>query len=107
MPTSGLYLIVLQLLDNAVKNTTSGTVTLKVSIADSQLQVAVEDTGIGVPPGEIDHIFERFVKLDPFKEGLGIGLPFSRTMAQRFGGNVYLDQTYVGPGARFVLVLPL
>ena len=103
----GMRLIVLQLLDNAVKNTTSGSVTLKVSIADSQLRVAVEDTGIGVPPGEVDHIFERFVKLDPFKEGLGIGLPFSRTMAQRFGGNVYLDQTYVGPGARFVLVLPL
>ena len=103
----GMRLIVLQLLDNAVKNTTSGSVTLKVSIADSQLRVAVEDTGIGVPPGEIDHIFERFVKLDPFKEGLGIGLPFSRTMAQRFGGNVYLDQTYAGSGARFVLVLPL
>ena len=103
----GMRLIVLQLLDNAVKNTTNGTVTLKVSIADSQLRVAVEDTGIGVPPGEVDHIFERFVKLDPFKEGLGIGLPFSRTMAQRFGGNVYLDQTYAGSGARFVLVLPL
>ena len=103
----GMRLIVLQLLDNAVKNTTSGSVTLKVSIADSQLRVAVEDTGIGVPPGEVDHIFERFVKLDPFKEGLGIGLPFSRTMAQRFGGNVYLDQTYAGSGARFVLVLPL
>ena len=103
----GMRLIVLQLLDNAVKNTTNGTVTLKVSIADSQLRVAVEDTGIGVPPGEVDHIFERFVKLDPFKEGLGIGLPFSRTMAQRFGGNVYLDMTYVGPGARFVLALPL
>ncbi len=103
----GMRLIVLQLLDNAVKNTTNGTVTLKVSVANSQLLVAVEDTGIGVPDDEIDHIFERFVKLDPFKEGLGIGLPFSRTMAQRFGGNVYLDQTYPGPGARFVLVLPL
>ena len=104
---TGVRLIVLQLLDNAVKNTPNGTVTLKASIADSQLMVAIEDTGVGVPAEEAEHIFERFVKLDPFKEGLGIGLAFSRTMAQRFGGNVYLDQTYLGPGARFVLVLPL
>ena len=102
-----IRLIVLQLLDNAVKNTPSGTITLKASVADSQLILAVEDTGIGVPEQETEHIFERFVKLDPFKEGLGIGLSFSRTMAQRFGGNVYLDQTYAGPGARFVLALPL
>ena len=104
---TGMRLIVLQLLDNAVKNTVSGTVTLKASISNSQLLLAVEDTGEGVPADEADHIFERFVKLDPFKEGLGIGLPFSRTMAQRFGGNVYLDQTYAGPGARFVLALPV
>ena len=104
---TGMRLIVLQLLDNAVKNTVSGTVTLKASITNSQLLLAVEDTGEGVPADEVDHIFERFVKLDPFKEGLGIGLPFSRTMAQRFGGNVYLDQTYAGPGARFVLALPM
>lgn len=104
---SAVRLIVLQLLDNAVKNTASGTVTLKASMADSQLILAVEDTGVGVPEQEAERIFERFVKLDPFKEGLGIGLAFSRTMAQRFGGNVYLDQTYAGPGARFVLALPM
>ena len=102
-----LRLIILQLLDNAVKNTPSGDVTMKVSTADSQLLVAVEDTGIGVPSQEAEHIFERFVKLDPFKEGLGIGLSFCRTMAQRIGGKVYLDQSYAGPGARFVLTLPI
>ena len=102
-----LRTIIFQLLDNAIKNTDSGSITLKASATDSQLLLAVEDTGIGVPTEEAEHIFERFVKLDPFKEGLGIGLSFSRTMAQRIGGNVYLDQTYAGPGARFVLVLPL
>ena len=99
--------IVLQLLDNAIKNTNSGVVTLKSSITDSKLVLAVEDTGTGVPTQESERIFERFVKLDPFKEGLGIGLSFCRTMAQRIGGNVYLDQTYAGQGARFVLVIPL
>ena len=104
---NAVRLIVFQLLDNAVKNTSSGTVTLKASISDSQLLLAVEDTGIGVPAQEAEHIFERFVKLDPFQEGLGIGLASCRTMAQRIGGNVYLDQSYAGPGARFVLAIPI
>ena len=104
---NAVRLIIFQLLDNAVKNTSSGTITLKASISDSQLLLAVEDTGIGVPTKEAEHIFERFVKLDPFKEGLGIGLSSSRIMAQRLGGNVYLDQSYAGPGARFVFAMPI
>ena len=102
-----LHAIVFQLLDNAVKNTDSGSITLKAAATTSQLMLAVEDTGIGVPAEEAEHIFERFVKLDPFKDGLGIGLSFCRTMAQRIGGSVTLDQSYTGPGARFVLTLPL
>ena len=94
------------LLDNAVKNTPVGTVTLKASVTETHLVMAVEDSGCGVPAGEKEHIFERFVKLDSFKEGLGLGLTFSRTMAQRLGGNVELDTTYAGPGARFVVTIP-
>ena len=102
-----LKLILVQLLDNAVKNTSVGTITLKASATDTELILAVEDTGCGVPPHEEERIFERFVKLDQFKEGLGIGLTFSRTMAQRLGGDVRLDTTYQGPGARFVVTIPL
>ncbi|SFW24218.1 Signal transduction histidine kinase [Prevotellaceae bacterium HUN156] len=100
-------LILIQLLDNAVKNTTSGTITLKASITDNQLMLVVEDTGSGVPAHEAEHIFERFVKLDPFMEGLGIGLTFARTMAQRLGGDVKCDTSYQGTGARFVVMIPL
>jgi signal transduction histidine kinase len=102
-----LRTILYQLLDNAIKNTDSGSITLKAAATTSQLMLAVEDTGIGVPAEEAEHIFERFVKLDPFNDGLGIGLSFCRTMAQRIGGSVTLDQSYTGPGARFVLTLPL
>ena len=100
-------LILCCLLDNAVKNTSVGTITLKASATDTELILAVEDTGCGVPPHEEERIFERFVKLDQFKEGLGIGLTSSRTMAQRLGGDVRLDTTYQGPGARFVVTIPL
>ena len=102
-----LRLIINQLLDNAVKNTEKGSVTLKASTTDTELVVAVEDTGRGVASKDAERIFERFVKLDDFQEGLGIGLTSSRTMARRIGGDVVIDQTYPGPGSRFVLTVPL
>lgn len=95
------------LIDNAIKNTKEGTITLKTSVLSNQLLIAVEDTGSGIPDDEAEHIFERFVKLDAFKEGLGLGLPLCRTLINRLGGNVLLDRTFKGPGSRFVITLPI
>jgi signal transduction histidine kinase len=95
------------LLDNANKNTTAGHITLKASAKDEQLTLAVEDTGCGIDAKEAERIFERFVKLDNFKEGLGLGLTLCRMLARRLSGNVRLDTSYAGPGARFVISLPL
>ena len=69
--------------------------------------IAIEDTGRGIPAEEAEHIFERFVKLDSFKEGMGLGLTICRSMANRLGGDVKLDTSYAGPGARFEVSLPL
>jgi len=98
--------IVSSLLDNAIKNTPSGSITLKTSADERQLTIVVEDTGHGIPAGEEDRIFEHFVKLDAFKEGLGLGLPLARTMAERLGGSLTLDSSYHG-GARFIVRLDL
>ena len=95
------------LLDNSNKNTTTGHIAVKTSTKYGKLQIAVEDTGIGIDAKEAEHIFERFVKLDNFKEGLGLGLSLCRMIARRMGGDVNLDTTYAGPGARFVITLPL
>ncbi len=95
------------LIDNAIKNTERGSITLKASAFGIQLSLAVEDTGRGIPPEEAEHIFERFVKLDTFKEGLGLGLTLCRTLTEKLGGTVSLDKTFKGPGARFVITLPL
>ena len=95
------------LLDNAIKNAPEGVVFIKVSASGRQVLVMVEDQGCGIPSAEAERIFERFVKLDPFKQGLGLGLTFSRTMARRMGGDVFLDTTYEGPGARFVVQIPV
>ena len=97
------------LLDNALKFTTEGTVTLKVAV-DMEKMLAiytVEDTGSGIEEAERERVFEPYVKLNQFFDGQGIGLTVARSIAQRLDGDVVLDSTYEGPGSRFVLTLPI
>lgn len=98
--------IVSSLLNNAAKNTTQGSIVVRAQMTDGLLKIVVEDTGCGVPSSEAEHIFDRFVKLDKFKVGIGLGLPLCRATAQRLGGSVVLDTTY-HDGARFVVTLPV
>ena len=92
------------LFDNAIKYTKKGSITLRASADDEQVILAVEDTGPGIPEKEAEAIFDRFVKLDTFKEGLGLGLPLCRMIVNRLEGSVNLDTTYK-EGARFIVKL--
>ena len=95
---------IVTLIDNAIKYTSKGTITLGATVGDDQLELSVEDTGCGIPPEEADHIFERFVKLNTFKEGIGLGLPLCRKIISRLDGTISLDTSYK-EGARFVIRL--
>jgi signal transduction histidine kinase len=79
---------------------------LRVTVDDGMVVFTVEDTGIGVPPEESEHIFEEFVQLDKYYDGTGIGLTVARSLAHRLGGDIRLDTSY-SSGARFVYTLPL
>jgi signal transduction histidine kinase len=79
---------------------------LRISLADCYVLFTVEDTGIGIPPSESEHVFEEFVQLDEYYNGTGIGLTVARSIARRLGGDIKLDNTYVS-GARFVFSLPV
>ena len=98
--------IVSALIDNAIKYTDKGSIVVRASVFARALTIAVEDTGCGVPAKEAENIFGRFVKLDSFKQGIGLGLPLSRKLAEQLGGTVTLDTSY-SPGARFVVTLPI
>ena len=79
-------------------------VTLRLKVVDDAVCFEVEDTGIGVPEEEAEHIFEEFVQLDEYYNGTGIGLTVARSLARRLGGDVVLDTSYTD-GARFILML--
>lgn len=97
------------LLSNSAKFTTEGYILITTAMAkdnNRMVEIIVEDTGDGVPEGMAEKIFERFVKLDDFKQGTGIGLAICRKIATAFGGTIHLDQAYK-KGARFVVQLPI
>ena len=98
-----------QLLDNALKFTTEGSVRLLVNADMEKMQAiyTVEDTGSGIEAADQERIFEPYVKLNQYFDGEGIGLTVARNIARRLGGDLTLDAEYAGPGARFVLALPI
>ena len=100
--------VLINMLTNAEKNTTEGSIVLSVATDEKNqnLLFSVADTGIGIPKDKMDEIFERFKKLDNFKQGSGLGLNICRMIAERLGGTIDIDRDYTG-GARFVFSLPL
>lgn len=94
-----------QLIDNAFKFTKHGRVTLSAKQSEGCVCFVVEDTGIGIPKEESSHVFEEFVQLDSYNEGMGIGLTMARSIATRLGGSLDIAAEYTD-GARFVFTLP-
>ena len=116
-PTASAYSRLINFLTNAIKHTSAGSITVSVArdtAADgtATIQYIVSDTGTGIPPEEAEKIFERFVKLNDFVQGTGLGLNICHNIATKLGGSVWLDTEYPGNtegvehGARFVLAIP-
>ena len=94
------------ILENAAKFTEKGLITLKLMCDHTHFRFTVEDTGCGVPDDKVNSIFERFVKADEFKEGLGLGLAYCHETVKKLGGSLVLDYTSEA-GSSFTLSLPM
>ena len=97
-------------LQNAFKYTpTGGTVTVSATADPSDVTIAVEDTGMGVQPGELPYLFDRLYRTDPARArdtgGSGLGLPLAKKLIELQGGQVGVDSV-VGKGSRFWLKIP-
>ncbi len=96
------------LLSNALKYTPSGGVTLQAGLgSDGRIQIAVSDTGLGIPLEEADRIFQPFQRGASTQPGTGLGLPISRAIARVMGGDLELVAGGAGGGvgARFLLTI--
>ena len=98
------------LLDNAVKFTAGGAVTVTVLAARDRVQFEVSDTGMGIPPEKFDRLFRAFTQLDGSSTrrhgGTGLGLALCRHLVRLMGGEISLEST-LGQGSRFRFELPL
>jgi len=103
--------LLLNVLDNAIKYTPAGGhVLVSVSRQDGQARVDVRDTGIGVQPEVLPHIFERFYRGDPARssgrEGAGLGLSLAKWVVDRHSGRIDV-QSEPGRGSTFTIWLPI
>ena len=97
--------VISNLLSNAIKFTEQGHISLSYSVKEDHVLFEVSDTGIGVSAAHIDTIFERFTKVDSFRQGTGLGLSICKTIVKALQGEIGVDST-PGKGSRFWFTLP-
>jgi len=103
----GLIRMFVNLLNNAIKYTEHGHITISAQPQNGKLlTVTIRDTGIGITPEHLPHIFDRFYRVDGARseEGIGLGLAIVKDVAQAHGGNVAVESK-VGRGSTFVVQL--
>lgn len=101
-----LYQVISNLIGNAFKFTTQGSVTFGYRMETDRVSFYVKDTGAGIAPEKIGRVFERFVKANNFVQGTGLGLSISKTIIERLGGEISVTSE-VGQGTTFSFYLPL
>ena len=97
------------IVDNAIKYTEpGGTVAVRCGCTDTAVFVSVQDTGIGIPPDDVEKIFARFYRVDQSRGtgGNGLGLCLSRAIVRAHGGDIQVESEE-GKGSTFVMQLPL
>ena len=106
-----LYQIIFNLVENGIKyNKPGGTLTITLDRDYDHALVTIKDTGMGIPSDSLEHIFERFYRVDKARSrssgGSGLGLSIVRNMVERNKGEIYVEST-IGTGTSFFLKFPL
>jgi signal transduction histidine kinase len=102
--------VLVNLMANAVKFTEHGGVTIRASVVDGWITLAVVDTGVGIPPEALTYIFDEFRQVDASTTrrygGTGLGLAISKRLIALHGGRIWVDSV-VGSGSSFLFTLPV
>ena len=98
--------VISNFVNNAIKFTSEGSISLGYQeVDDNYLKFYVRDTGIGIPADKINQIFDRFIKLNTFVHGTGLGLPISKSIIMQMKGQIGVDSVE-GKGSCFWFTIP-
>lgn len=101
-----LYQVLLNFVTNAFKFTSEGSITIDYQINGNEVKFSVQDTGMGVEPEKQEAIFTRFVKLNSFIPGTGLGLPICQSIVTQLGGKIGVESE-PGKGSCFWFTHPI
>jgi len=105
--------VMINLVNNSIKFTEKGKIALRASQLDgARILITVKDTGIGIPPDQLEDVFQEFSQVDTSTTrkvgGTGLGLPISRRLVEMHGGRLWAESTGVnGEGSTFFVEMPL
>ncbi len=105
--------ILTNLTGNALQYTPeNGSIRISAKQADRFVQVSIQDTGVGIPPEHLQHIFDRFYRVDKSRSrrsggGSGIGLTIARALIEAHGGRIWAESAGEGQGSTFSFTLPI
>jgi signal transduction histidine kinase len=98
--------------NNAIKFTERGKISIHVAREENNVLISVKDTGIGIPMDHLESVFQEFTQVDTSTTrkvgGTGLGLPISRRLINMHGGRLWVESTGVnGEGSTFYVFLPI
>lgn len=101
-----LYQVLLNFVTNALKFTSEGSIVIDYRINVNEVRFSVQDTGMGIEPEKQEAIFTRFVKLNNFIAGTGLGLPICQSIVTQLGGKIGVESE-PGKGSCFWFTYPI
>ncbi|MBL8050701.1 MAG: GAF domain-containing sensor histidine kinase, partial [Anaerolineales bacterium] len=104
--------VMINLVNNALKFTEKGKVTIRAIREENNILISVKDTGIGIPPAQLEDVFNEFTQVDSSTTrkagGTGLGLPISRKLIEMHGGKLWAESNGVeGEGSTFFVFMPI
>jgi signal transduction histidine kinase len=104
--------VMINLINNSIKFTERGKISIRVVREDNNVLISVKDTGIGIPPDHLESVFQEFTQVDTSTTrkvgGTGLGLPISRRLIEMHSGRLWAESTGIdGEGSTFYVFLPI
>ncbi len=104
--------VMINLVNNAMKFTEQGKIRIHIAREENSVLISVKDTGIGIPPSQLETVFQEFTQVDSSTTrkvgGTGLGLPISRRLIEMHGGRLWAESTGIeGEGSTFYVFLPI